>query len=44
MTVGAAIGGYGGAFVAQRVDPKRVRFIVIAIGCAMTVYFAVKRP
>ncbi len=44
MTVGAAIGGYGGAFVAQRVDPKRVRWIVIAIGCAMTVYFAVKRP
>jgi uncharacterized membrane protein YfcA len=44
MTVGAAIGGYGGAFLAQRVDPKRVRWIVIAIGCAMTVYFAVKRP
>jgi len=44
MTVGAAIGGYGGAFLAQRVDPKRVRWIVIVIGCAMTVYFAVKRP
>jgi hypothetical protein len=44
MTVGAAIGGYGGAFVAQRVDPKRVRWIGIGIGCAMTVYFAVKRP
>jgi len=44
MTAGAAIGGYGGAFLAQRVDPKRVRWIVIVIGCAMTVYFAVKRP
>ena len=44
MTAGAAIGGYGGAFVAQRVDPSRVRWIVIAVGCAMTVYFAVKRP
>ena len=44
MTAGAAIGGYGGAVLAQRVDPKRVRWIVIVIGCAMTVYFAVKRP
>jgi len=44
MTAGAAIGGYGGAFLAQRIDPKRVRWIVIVIGCAMTVYFAVKRP
>jgi uncharacterized membrane protein YfcA len=43
MTAGAAIGGYGGAFFAQRVDPKRVRWVVIAIGCTMTVYFAVKR-
>lgn len=43
MTVGAAIGGYGGAFIAQRVDPKRVRWIVIAIGCTMTAYFGVKR-
>jgi uncharacterized membrane protein YfcA len=43
MMAGAAIGGYGGAFLAQRVDPKRVRWIVIAIGCAMTIYFAVKR-
>ena len=44
MTAGAAIGGYGGAFLAQRIDPKRVRWMVIAIGCVMTVYFAVKRP
>lgn len=44
MITGAAIGGYGGAWWAQRIDPKRVRWIVIAIGCAMTVYFAVKRP
>ena len=25
---------------AQKVDPKKVRWLVIAIGCAMTVYFA----
>lgn len=42
MVVGAGIGGYGGAWLAQRVDPKDVRRLVIVIGCAMTVYFAVR--
>lgn len=40
MLVGAAIGGYGGAWYAQKIDPKHVRWLVIAIGCAMTTYFA----
>ncbi len=40
MLVAAGIGGYGGAWLAQKVDPKKVRWLVIAIGCAMTVYFA----
>jgi uncharacterized membrane protein YfcA len=40
MIVGAGMGGYGGAWVAQKIDPKRVRWVVIATGCTMTVYFA----
>lgn len=39
MTIGAAIGGYAGAYYAQKLDPGLVRYIVIAIGLAMTVYF-----
>jgi uncharacterized membrane protein YfcA len=39
MIGGAALGGYGGAHYAQKLDQKVVRFIVIAIGAAMTVYF-----
>jgi hypothetical protein len=41
MTVGAAIGGYAGAYFAQKLDPVGVRRIVIAIGLAMTGYFFV---
>lgn len=39
MLVGAAVGGYGGAYYAQKMNPERVRQIVIACGAAMTVYF-----
>lgn len=39
MIVGGALGGYGGAHYAQRLDQKTVRYIVIAIGAAMTAYF-----
>jgi len=39
MTVGASIGGYWGAYYAQRMDPVRVRQFVIAVGVAMTAYF-----
>jgi len=39
MIVGAALGGYGGAYFAQKLDPAVVRRIVIVIGLAMTTYF-----
>jgi len=39
MVVGAALGGYAGAWYAQKLDPKKVRYIVIAIGYSMTTYF-----
>lgn len=42
MTVGAAIGGYAGAHYAQKFDQRHVRYIVIAIGAAMTVLFFVQ--
>lgn len=42
MVVGAVIGGYGGAHLAQRLDPGLVRRFVIIVGCAMTVYFFVR--
>ncbi|MBI2678103.1 MAG: sulfite exporter TauE/SafE family protein [Candidatus Koribacter versatilis] len=41
MIAGAAIGGYGGAYFAQKLDPVAVRRVVIAIGLAMTAYFFV---
>jgi uncharacterized membrane protein YfcA len=44
MIIGAALGGYGGAYYAQKLDPVVVRRIVIAIGLAMTAYFFVQRP
>jgi uncharacterized membrane protein YfcA len=42
MLVGAALGGYGGAHYAQRMDPKRVRRFVIFAGFAMSLYFFVR--
>ena len=39
MTAGAAIGGYAGAYYAQKVDQRIVRGIVIATGIALTIYF-----
>jgi uncharacterized protein len=39
MVVGAALGGYAGAWFAQKMDPRSVRYIVIAIGYSMTTYF-----
>jgi len=39
MLIGAAIGGYGGAYVAQKMNPQHVRWIVIVIGFAMSAYF-----
>jgi len=43
MTVGAALGGYGGAWYAQKLDQKVVRYLVIAIGTGMTTYFFLRK-
>ena len=42
MLVGALIGGYGGAWVAQKMNPQHVRWLVIAIGLAMSTYFFIR--
>ncbi|HXQ26933.1 MAG TPA: sulfite exporter TauE/SafE family protein [Candidatus Acidoferrales bacterium] len=42
MLVGAAAGGYGGAYLAQKMNPQHVRWLVIAIGFAMSAYFFIK--
>jgi uncharacterized protein len=39
MLVGASVGGYGGAFYAQRMNPQHVRHMVIATGVLLTAYF-----
>lgn len=36
MAAGAIVGGYGGAAVARRVDPRRVRWVVVAIGVGLS--------
>lgn len=42
MLVGAAAGGYAGAWYAQKMDPRHVRLIVICVGVAITAYFFAK--
>ncbi len=39
MICGAMLGGFGGAYSAQRLPPRVVRRFVIAVGFAMTLYF-----
>ena len=39
MLIGASIGGYGGAYYAQKMRPALVRHFVIGVGAAMTAYF-----
>ena len=39
MLVGAVLGAYGGARLAQKLNPRLVRAFVIAVGFAMTLYF-----
>ena len=39
MVVGALLGGYFGAWFAQKMKQEHVRWIVIAIGLAMSAYF-----
>jgi uncharacterized protein len=43
MLVGAALGGYGGAHYAQKMDPRRMRHFVIFAGFAMSLYFFIRR-
>jgi uncharacterized membrane protein YfcA len=43
MVVGAIIGGYGGAYYAQKIDPKQVRKFVIVIAFSMTAYYFLKQ-
>ena len=39
MIVGAALGGYYGAWYAQKLDQQTVRWLVTGIGAAMSAYF-----
>lgn len=43
MLVAAMLGGYGGAHFAQKIDPQRIRWLVIAIGFGMSLYFFIRR-
>jgi hypothetical protein len=42
MVAGGILGGYAGASLARKVDPKKVRVFVIVVAWAMTVYFFAK--
>jgi hypothetical protein len=42
MIAGSVIGGYGGAVLAQRVSPEFIRYLVMAIGIGMTIYFFIR--
>jgi len=42
MTIGAVIGGYGGAYFARKIEQKWIRFFVIVVGLAMTIYFFIR--
>jgi uncharacterized membrane protein YfcA len=39
MIVGAIVGGYFGAFYARKIDPRLIRYFVIAVGIFMTYHF-----
>lgn len=41
MIAGALVGGWFGAHYAQKADPQKIRYVVIATGLAMTAYFFV---
>jgi uncharacterized membrane protein YfcA len=42
MLVGAIIGGYGGASLARKIEPRWIRYFVIAIGLSMAFLFFVR--
>jgi uncharacterized membrane protein YfcA len=39
MTSGAILGGYAGAYLAQKMNPRTVGYLVIGIGLTMSAYF-----
>lgn len=39
MLIGASLGGYFGAYYAQKMNPQHVRWMVIATGAGMSLYF-----
>jgi uncharacterized membrane protein YfcA len=39
MIAGSTLGGYFGAFFAQKTKPEHIRAIVIVIGFALSIYF-----
>ena len=42
MIVGATIGGYGGAWYAQKLPARYVRWFAVTVGVTMTVYFFIR--
>ncbi len=42
MVIGAIIGGYGGAYYARKISPQWIRWFVIAVGIALTLYFFIR--
>lgn len=42
VLAGAVLGGYGGAYLAQRFNSEQVRKFIIAVGVFMTVYFFIR--
>jgi uncharacterized membrane protein YfcA len=42
MLMGAALGGYGGAHFAQKMNPQHIRYVVIVTGFAMSAYFFIR--
>jgi uncharacterized membrane protein YfcA len=42
MIFGGVVGGYGGAAIARKVSPQRVRTLVLVVAWAMTAYFFAK--
>jgi uncharacterized membrane protein YfcA len=42
MLVGSSVGGYGGAYYAQKMNPQHVRWFVILVGFGMSTYFFIR--
>jgi uncharacterized protein len=43
MLAGAVLGGFGGASIARRLDPKIIRGFVILVGTTLSLYFFIRR-